>query len=94
MPVKVLNTPMGHSAPPEGPHTITIHIPGWDNVMNFREGDKDIMAEVTSIYPRFFPWNESKKVSESLQLYTPFTVYSTSAGTGSRLCVCKYFDFG
>ena len=63
MPAKVIDTEFGHSAPPEGPHTITIHIPGWDNVMRFREGDKEFMTRIKSIYPRFKPSNESMQVS-------------------------------
>ncbi len=64
MPVKVITTEKGHSIPPEGPHTVTMHIPGWDTAMNFRNGDRSLLTIMTSIYPRFMPFSLAGKVSK------------------------------
>lgn len=56
-------TPFGHSLPPEGPHTITLHAPGWDAAMRFRDGDFSVIAQLRSVYPRFFPFGPAATVS-------------------------------
>lgn len=63
MPVKVITTELGHSIPPEVPHNITFHIPGWDTAKALRRGDPDLLAKLSSIYPRFSPWCEVRQVS-------------------------------
>lgn len=55
----------GHSAPPEGPHTITTHLPGWDEAIKFRDGDKAIFAKLRSLYPRFSPFNHARQVRKA-----------------------------
>ncbi|KAI6348460.1 hypothetical protein MCOR25_010807 [Pyricularia grisea] len=49
-------TEIGHSVPPEGPHTITTHIPGWNSVDRMLKGDITILQKIRSIYPRFGPF--------------------------------------
>jgi cystathionine gamma-synthase len=58
-----ITTELGHSMPPEGPHTISLHAKGWDVALRFRDGDPTLMAKLKSIYPRFCPFNETMMVS-------------------------------
>lgn len=60
--VKPITTEFGHSLPPEGPHTITVHFPGWDAAMRFRDGDMSIFAQLRSLYPRFAPFGPARQV--------------------------------
>ena len=62
MPVKQINTELGHSLPPEAPHNITFHIPGWDTAKALRAGDPALLSRLSSIYPRFGPWCEVREV--------------------------------
>lgn len=66
MTFKRISTEFGHSAPPEGPHTVTIHVPGWDNAMKFRDGDKDVFAKLRSIYPRFRPFGLTRQLATAI----------------------------
>lgn len=52
----------GHSMPPYGPHTITAHLPGWQALVSFRDGDRSAMSLIKSIYPRFTPWGHARQV--------------------------------
>ncbi|KAL2016534.1 hypothetical protein VTK56DRAFT_3428 [Thermocarpiscus australiensis] len=63
MPVKVITTELGHSIPPEAPHNITFHIPGWETAKALRRGDQDLLSKLVSIYPRFRPWCEVRQLS-------------------------------
>ncbi|TLD25126.1 hypothetical protein PspLS_05538 [Pyricularia sp. CBS 133598] len=56
-------TEFGHSVPPEGPHTITTHVPGWDSVAGLLKGDVAIMQKIKSIYPRFGPFGTVAQLS-------------------------------
>ncbi|KAK8049660.1 hypothetical protein PG994_011390 [Apiospora phragmitis] len=63
----VINTPFGHSLPPEGPHTVTMHAPGWTTALRFRDGDLTIINQLKSIYPRFFPlWSRRPGINHVL----------------------------
>ncbi len=62
MPVKQISTELGHSLPPEAPHNITFHIPGWDTAKALRAGDPALLSRLSSIYPRFGPWCEVREV--------------------------------
>ncbi|KAF3762577.1 PLP-dependent transferase [Cryphonectria parasitica EP155] len=64
--VKPIATEFGHSLPPEGPHTITIHGPGWQTALGIRDGDPAIFARLKSIYPRFFPFSCARQLSVAL----------------------------
>ncbi|KAH6854205.1 pyridoxal phosphate-dependent transferase [Chaetomium sp. MPI-CAGE-AT-0009] len=66
MPVKQINTELGHSVPPEAPHNITFHIPGWDTAKALRRGEPELLSKLTSIYPRFGPWAEVRELSTAL----------------------------
>jgi hypothetical protein len=66
MPVKQINTALGHSLPPEVPHNITFHIPGWDTAKALRRGDLELLSKLSSIYPRFGPWCEVRQVCPPL----------------------------
>ncbi|KAK3939681.1 putative cystathionine gamma-synthase protein [Diplogelasinospora grovesii] len=66
MPVKVITTELGHSIPPEGPHTITTHAPGWDTAIRFRSGDPALFAQMKSMYPRFVPFCETRQLSAAI----------------------------
>ncbi|KAH8676082.1 cystathionine gamma-synthase [Xylariales sp. PMI_506] len=59
MPVPIIDTPIGHSIPPQGPHTVTIHAPTWEHAKWFRDADPRLIAQLKSIYPRFFPFGPS-----------------------------------
>ncbi|KAK0632415.1 cystathionine gamma-synthase [Immersiella caudata] len=60
MPAKQITTAFGHSIAPEGPHTITFHVPGWDVIRGFRNGDPKVLSRLRSIYPRFGPFFEAR----------------------------------
>ncbi|KAL2126488.1 hypothetical protein VTI74DRAFT_825 [Chaetomium olivicolor] len=66
MPVKQITTELGHSLPPEAPHNITFHIPGWDTAKALRRGDPELLGKLSSIYPRFGPWCEVRHLSTLL----------------------------
>ncbi|KAL2183811.1 PLP-dependent transferase [Thermothelomyces heterothallicus CBS 203.75] len=66
MPIKQINTELGHSLPPEAPHNITFHIPGWDTAKALRRGDPELLSKLSSIYPRFGPWCEVRQLSTAL----------------------------
>ncbi|KAK4205224.1 putative cystathionine gamma-synthase [Triangularia verruculosa] len=66
MPVKLITTELGHSLPPEQPHNITFHIPGWETAKALRRGDPNLLSKLTSIYPRFGPWCEVRELSTAL----------------------------
>nr|CDP23017.1 Putative cystathionine gamma-synthase [Podospora anserina S mat+] len=66
MPVKVITTELGHSIPPEQPHNITFHIPGWETAKALRRGDPNLLSKLSSIYPRFGPWCEVRQLSTAL----------------------------
>ncbi|KAH8841937.1 hypothetical protein MCOR27_006521 [Pyricularia oryzae] len=57
------DTKFGHSVPPEGPHTITTHVPGWNSVQGLIKGDVDLLQKVRSIYPRFGPFGVVAQLS-------------------------------
>lgn len=61
-----ISTEFGHSTPPEGPHTITIHVPGWDNAIKFRDGDKELFSKLRSIYPRFGPFGLARQLAAAI----------------------------
>lgn len=63
--VKPITTEFGHSIPPEGPHTVTFHIPRWETGMRFRDGDMTVFAQLRSLYPRFCPFGPAREVSPS-----------------------------
>ncbi|TLS25626.1 hypothetical protein PpBr36_07631 [Pyricularia pennisetigena] len=56
-------TEFGHSAPPEGPHTITTHLPGWKSAEGLLKGDVAILQRIRSIYPRFGPFGVVAQLS-------------------------------
>lgn len=60
--VKPITTEFGHSLPPEGPHTVSFHFPGWNTAIRFRDGDMSIFAQLKSIYPRFTPFGPARQV--------------------------------
>lgn len=66
MAVKPITTELGHSTPPEGPHTITFHLPGWDTSIRFRNGDTAIHARLRSVYPRLAPFGLTRQLSTAI----------------------------
>ncbi|SPQ18594.1 4ff8b6af-cab4-4b6c-a3f7-4bb947ec1090 [Thermothielavioides terrestris] len=86
MPVKQIATEFGHSLPPEAPHNITFHIPGWDTAKALRRGDPDLLSRLASIYPRFGPWSRHPPAppplpapTHSLLLYTHPSIFAATA---------------
>ncbi|KAK7907941.1 hypothetical protein PG985_015244 [Apiospora marii] len=61
-----IDTPFGHSLPPEGPHTVTMHAPGWTTALRFRDGDLTIINQLKSIYPRFFPFGPAAQLTAEI----------------------------
>lgn len=66
MRAKVITTEFGHSLPPEGTHTITFHIPGWDTAMRFRDGDPAVFGQMRSMYPRFSPFGPIRQLAAAI----------------------------
>jgi cystathionine gamma-synthase len=64
--VKAITTEFGHSLPPEGPHTITFHLPGWDTAVRFREGDMALFGRLRSMYPRFSPFGPIRQLAAAI----------------------------
>lgn len=62
MPAKIITTEIGHSLAPEGSHTVTFHLPGWDTSIAFRKGDPEVLVHLRSIYPRFGPFFQAREV--------------------------------
>ncbi|KAK7038173.1 putative cystathionine gamma-synthase protein [Favolaschia claudopus] len=62
-----ITTELGHSIPPEGPHTITFQVPGWDNALAFRDGDQSLFQKLESLYPRFMPFGLVKQLCAIIQ---------------------------
>ncbi|KXJ96007.1 pyridoxal phosphate-dependent transferase [Microdochium bolleyi] len=54
--IDATTTEWGCSLPPQGPHTITTHAPGYKTAMGLRDGDMSIITRIKSIYPRFSPF--------------------------------------
>lgn len=67
MSVKPITTEPGHSIPPEGPHTITLHYPGWANALRFRDGDMTILTQLRSVYPRFGPFGLVRQLAVAIK---------------------------
>ncbi|KAI1486308.1 cystathionine gamma-synthase [Biscogniauxia mediterranea] len=81
----------GQSMPPHGPHTITVHAPGWDTAMRFRDGDMSVIMRMKSLYPRFGPFGVSAAlchaIAQKLQLpegYTCAAFLSPDAWSANR----------
>lgn len=70
-----IDTPFGHSLPPEGPHTVTMHAPGWTTALRFRDGDLTIINQLKSIYPRFFPFGPAAQVPPPRTPFLPAKSY-------------------
>lgn len=66
----------GHSMPPYSPHTITAHVPGWQTMVGFRDGDKSILPLLKSMYPRFTPWGHCREVLHPLSYSVTCYTYS------------------
>ncbi|KAK4248466.1 vacuolar transporter chaperone 4 [Corynascus novoguineensis] len=76
-----INTELGHSLPPEAPHNITFHIPGWDTAKALRRGDPELLGKLASIYPRFGPWCEVREVTTYPNLETNLSSYKQDPDT-------------
>ncbi|KAF7355570.1 putative cystathionine gamma-synthase protein [Mycena sanguinolenta] len=63
MAVKEIATEIGHSIPPEGPHTITVHARGWDTGIALFRGEESVVQKLKSIYPRIFPFGHAQTLS-------------------------------
>lgn len=59
-----VQTEFGHSLQPEGPHTVTFHMPGWDIATKFRRGSDlgSLISRLKSVYPRLFPFGPAAAV--------------------------------
>ncbi|KAI0114004.1 cystathionine gamma-synthase [Nemania sp. FL0031] len=56
----------GQSLPPHGPHTITVHMTGWETVERFRDDPRSLVPHFKSIYPRFSPFGPSAMLCGSV----------------------------
>ncbi|KAJ6515582.1 pyridoxal phosphate-dependent transferase [Mycena sanguinolenta] len=63
MAVKEIATEIGHSLPPEGPHTITVHARGWETGVGLFRGDQSLVQKLRSIYPRILPFGHAQALS-------------------------------
>ncbi|KAI1812990.1 cystathionine gamma-synthase [Poronia punctata] len=61
----------GTSLPPQGPHTITVHLPGYENAKAIRDGDQSVLAKLKSIYPRFCPFGLSAQLCGTIASKIP-----------------------
>ncbi|KAH8898069.1 PLP-dependent transferase [Thozetella sp. PMI_491] len=67
MPLPPITVEAGNALPPGGPHAITLHAPGWDLAMRFRDRDMSVFAIIKSIYPRFGPFGISKQFAVGIE---------------------------
>ncbi|PSR82728.1 pyridoxal phosphate-dependent transferase [Coniella lustricola] len=63
---KPITTEFGHSLPPETPHSVTTHAPGWDTIFRFRDADMSLFMTIKSLYPRFSPWGPARELAVAL----------------------------
>jgi cystathionine gamma-synthase len=55
----------GEALPPQSPHAVTYHVPGWDVADKFHRKDLgDIIPRLKAMYPRFMPFGSTRAVSE------------------------------
>ncbi|CZT47686.1 related to O-succinylhomoserine (thiol)-lyase [Rhynchosporium secalis] len=59
MSVKIQTPSMG-SLPPHQRHAITIHMPGWDQMLRLMEKEPAFIQQATSFYPRILPHKDVK----------------------------------
>lgn len=62
MSAKIQTLP-GHALPPAPRHAITTHIPSWQSILRFRDGDPELMKIFKSMYPRFILHKDVLEVS-------------------------------
>jgi len=58
-----IQTPSFGSIPPFAKHSVTVHMPGWDNLLKFSERDPEIMAKIKNMYPRMLLHRDIAEVS-------------------------------
>jgi cystathionine gamma-synthase len=44
-------------------HTITVHMPAWNSMLEFTKKDPTFFAKFVDFYPRFIPHRDIKQVS-------------------------------
>jgi len=58
-----IQTPPFGATPPFAKHSVTVHMPGWDNLLRFSDREPEIMAKFKSMYPRMFLHRDIVEVS-------------------------------
>jgi len=54
MPSKI-TTEFGHAVPPAPRHSVTVHMPGWENVEKYGSNSAAVIAGFQNAYPRMKP---------------------------------------
>ena len=62
-----IETISGHAIPPAPRHSITIHLPGWQNLLRFADRDQELIATFKSMYPRMMVHRDIKEVRPKSQ---------------------------
>jgi hypothetical protein len=70
-----IQTAAFYAIPPAPHHSITVHLPGWPNLLRFLDRDPEIMGSFKSMYPRMIPHQDVKEVSSSSPFSSSFTSF-------------------
>ncbi|KAF7186538.1 putative cystathionine gamma-synthase [Pseudocercospora fuligena] len=69
----VIDTEIGTACPPapnhSDKHSVTIHMPKWQAILDFVEGKPAIMAKIKNIYPRFMPIADVADLTKRISNY-------------------------
>ncbi|KAK2595127.1 hypothetical protein QQS21_007153 [Conoideocrella luteorostrata] len=72
----------GHAPPPQTPYSIITNVPGWDLLKSVREGNTAPFAKVVHIYPRLWPTQHARTLSQEI---------AKRVGLADRACL-MYLD--
>ncbi|KIX07119.1 uncharacterized protein Z518_05096 [Rhinocladiella mackenziei CBS 650.93] len=50
-----ITTPYGHAVPPASRHSVTVHMPTWENVERYGADSRSVIATFQNAYPRMKP---------------------------------------
>ncbi|KAH8810783.1 pyridoxal phosphate-dependent transferase [Xylogone sp. PMI_703] len=50
-----ITTKFGHAVPPAPRHSVTVHMPGWENIEKYAADSRAVIATFDNVYPRMRP---------------------------------------
>lgn len=58
-----ITTPLGHAIPPAPHHSVTVHIPGWQNAERYGSDPDSMIDTFDNAYPRMKAHKDIESVS-------------------------------